>query len=265
MRPKQPLKPVLATFLALFGLVLIPIILKPLLIFALIGGIAVLFFFILRSNRTTRIRQTAWRKASSVIHNNLDHLTRRRAQLVRQDPYGRPLFDKWTKEVEYFIEHHISLALAPEEHQHLQSQRLELVGLVNQLTYLRMQEEPVFRAFSDDMTPSEFELFCAEQLRLAGWDAQVTMRSRDQGVDVVAEKSRRRIVLQCKLYSGPVGNGAVQEIAAGRAYEHAHFGAVVTNSRYTAPAEQLAVANGILLLHYRDLANLDAMLSDRAA
>jgi restriction system protein len=98
-------------------------------------------------------------------------------------------------------------------------------------------------------------------LKVAGWDAQVTIASRDQGVDVIAEKAGKRVVLQCKLYSGPVGNGAVQEIAAGRAHERADYAAVVTNSRYTAPAEQLASTNGILLLHYRDLSKLDELLT----
>src|ERR1700730_4076277 len=36
--------------------------------------------------------------------------------------------------------------------------------------------------------------FCAEELRRAGRDARVTMQSRDQGVDVVAEKNRVRVV-----------------------------------------------------------------------
>ncbi|MFL6447991.1 MAG: restriction endonuclease [Bryobacteraceae bacterium] len=46
--------------------------------------------------------------------------------------------------------------------------------------------------------------------------------------------------MQRKFYSGPVGNGAVQETAAGLAHERTHLDAVVTKSRYTAPAEQLA-------------------------
>ena len=167
------------------------------------------------------------------------------------------------KEINYFIDHHISPKLTQQEQQRLPVERDEIVRLIIQRTHERMQAEPVFKAFSDTMTPTDFEIFCAEQLRLAGWNTQVTMRSRDQGIDVIAEKAGKRIVLQCKLYSGPVGNGAVQEIAAGRAHERADFGAVVTNSRYTAPAEQLAATNGILLLHHRDLLRLEEMLPIR--
>ncbi len=79
-------------------------------------------------------------------------------------------------------------------------------------------------------------------------------------MDVVAEKNHVRVVLQCKLYKRPVGNKAVQEAAAARAHERANFGFVVSNSKYTQDAEQLASTNSILLLHYSDLRNLDALI-----
>jgi Restriction endonuclease len=205
------------------------------------------------------------RLAEAVVDQNLEALTRRRAQLVQPDAYGKLNFDRWNKEIDWFISDHIGARVAARDRLTVKSQRPHLVNLIVRRTFERMQQEPVFKAFSDDITPAEFELFCAEQLQRAGWNAQVTMRSRDQGVDVVAEKSGKRVVLQCKLYSGPVGNGAVQEIVAGRAHEQADFGAVVTNSRYTAPAEQLAATNHILLLHYRDLPQLEAVILQRAA
>ncbi len=86
------------------------------------------------------------------------------------------------------------------------------------------------------------------------------MHSRDQGVDIIAEKNRIRVVLQCKLYSRPVSNKSVQEAAAAKMHERAHYAAVVTNNRYTTSSEQLAATNGVLLLHYRDLAQLENML-----
>lgn len=88
----------------------------------------------------------------------------------------------------------------------------------------------------------------------------MTKRSRDQGVDVVASRDGIRVVIQCKLYTGPVGNKAVQEVSAGRAHEQAHFGMVVSNSRYTPSAESLAKTNRVLLLHHRDLPNLQGII-----
>jgi HJR/Mrr/RecB family endonuclease len=83
-------------------------------------------------------------------------------------------------------------------------------------------------------------------------------------IRVVAEKGRFRVVLQCKLYTRPVGNKSVQEAAAGRAHEGADYGIVVSNASYTKAAEQLAITNGVLLLHYSDLHNLEVTLRQRA-
>jgi HJR/Mrr/RecB family endonuclease len=84
---------------------------------------------------------------------------------------------------------------------------------------------------------------------------------RDQGVDGIADKNGLRIVQQCKLYSNPVGNKAVQELAAGRVHQQAHHRAVVRNNAYTTAAKQLAATNGILLSHHTDLPQLEQMLS----
>jgi restriction system protein len=59
-----------------------------------------------------------------------------------------------------------------------------------------------------------------------------------------------------------VGNKAVQEVTAAKNHERADYAAVVTNNRYTLPAEQLAATNGVLLLHYADLARLDEILAE---
>lgn len=219
----------------------------------------------IKNSSRNNARQALMMNVNEIVSAKLDQLTRRRAQLVQPDSYGRLRTDRWLKEIDYFIDNHLVCKLSQRDQIFLQRERSEVVSLITQRTFEKMQAEPVFRAFSDKMSPADFELFCAEQLKTAGWRAEVTLRSRDQGVDIVAEKAGTRVVLQCKLYSGPVGNGAVQEIVAGRAHERAHYGAVVTNNRYTLPAEQLAAANGILLLHFRDLANLETMLTSRTA
>jgi len=57
-----------------------------------------------------------------------------------------------------------------------------------------------------DMTPIKFETCCADYLRARGWKAKLTQTSGDQGVDVLARKNGKLVVLQCKLHSKPVGN-----------------------------------------------------------
>ncbi len=115
--------------------------------------------------------------------------------------------------------------------------------------------------FREDMSPEEFEHYCAAVLRKMKWKARVTQASGDQGVDIVADKRGVRRVIQCKKYSEPVGNRAVQEIVAAIAHEGAQRAVVVTTSDYTPAAKKLAASNQVLLLHHADLRRIDRLLA----
>jgi restriction system protein len=82
----------------------------------------------------------------------------------------------------------------------------------------------------------------------------------DQGIDVLAEKDGVKVVLQCKLYSKPVGNAAVQEAHAGMAVASAQHSAVVSVSGYTRSARTAAASTQTLLLHPDELPALAARL-----
>jgi restriction system protein len=209
-----------------------------------------------------RHRRSFFDKANAVIVQHADQLARRRAQLVRADAYGKPIFDKWVEEINYFVSQHVEPKLTTGEQSVLIKNRASITQWVIQRVEEVTCNRPAFEAFSEKLTPTEFEAYCADQLRQSGWNAHVTRQSRDQGVDVIAEKNGVRIVLQCKLYSNPVGNKAVQEAAAARAFEQAHYCAVVSNSSYTSAAEQLAATNSVLLLHYSDLRRVETLLRE---
>jgi hypothetical protein len=214
----------------------------------------------LAARKSERIKALAVQKVKHITNQHMMALVRRRNQLVQPDAYGKLKMDKWAKEVDSFILDHIGPFITPEEVMTLARHSLDAATIV-EILVSAASSEPAFQAFSDTMKPADFEAYCAEQLRRTGWNARVTMQSRDQGVDVIADKNNVRVVLQCKLYANPVGNKAVQEAAAGRIHEQADYGIVVTNNRYTQSAEELAATNGILLLHYRDLSNLETILA----
>ena len=73
-----------------------------------------------------------------------------------------------------------------------------------------------------------------------------TSRTGDQGADVIAEKNGKKIIVQCKLYSKPVGNKAVQEVFAAKQFYNGDLGIVITNNDYTKSARQLANSTNIL-------------------
>lgn len=113
--------------------------------------------------------------------------------------------------------------------------------------------------------PYEYERYIARKLCELGWDAYPTSGSGDQGADVVAEKLGLRFVIQCKLYSQPVGNKAVQEVSSARDFYDAAGAVVVTNNDYTKSARQLAESQTVWLLHdsqLEDFTNsVDEMIS----
>ena len=100
----------------------------------------------------------------------------------------------------------------------------------------------------DNMDGHDFEYFCAKVLRENGYqNVCVTRGSGDQGVDVLAERDGIKYAIQCKNYSQPVGNKAVQEIYTGMRFYRCHVGIVMTNNSFTASAVELAKENGIIL------------------
>lgn len=109
-----------------------------------------------------------------------------------------------------------------------------------------------------DVSPLEFEVLCLEKLKALGWDARTTKASGDQGADVIATHCDEILVVQCKLYGRPVGNKAVQEVAAARDHYRADYAAVVTNASFTRAANDraandLAASTGVKLISYVEM------------
>ncbi len=196
----------------------------------------------------------------SVTDTHIDALIRQQTILIRSDAYGKPIIDKWQTEVKYFIAQHVRPSLPPTLCPLLDKDQLGAIQRIMQRVASASQNRPALATLPTNMTPAGFEAYCAESLRGCGWAVALTPLCRDQGVDVIAEKNGVRVVLQCKLYSNPVGNKAVQEIAAGKLHQQAHCAAVVTNYTYTESAKQLAATNGIWLLHHTDLPKLEQLL-----
>lgn len=100
----------------------------------------------------------------------------------------------------------------------------------------------------DRMEGHEFEYFCADLLKKNGYEnVSVTQGSGDQGIDIIAYKDGIKYGIQCKCYTSDIGNKAIQEVFAGKAFYECHVGVVLTNRFFTKPAAELARKNGIIL------------------
>lgn len=100
----------------------------------------------------------------------------------------------------------------------------------------------------DYLDGHDFEMVCAKILQSNGFsDVEVTQASGDYGIDILARKSGVRYAIQCKCYSSPVGNHAVQEAYSGAAYYGGGIPVVMTNQTFTTAAIKTASAIGVEL------------------
>jgi restriction system protein len=101
---------------------------------------------------------------------------------------------------------------------------------------------------AEKISGRDFELLLDEIFRYAGYQTLVTPQSGDQGVDVIVIGShQRKLAVQAKNYSVPVGNYAVQEIFAGMKCHDCHLGVIIARSGFTRSARQLAERTGVEL------------------
>lgn len=114
--------------------------------------------------------------------------------------------------------------------------------------------------FDEGMTPLEFEQWVAAGLAKSGWRTRTVGGTGDQGADVIAGRDRLTAVIQCKLYSSPVGNKAVQEAAQRRRTPFSSVAAVVTNGGFT-PSSAAARCYRVLLLLHSEIECFEEMLS----
>lgn len=102
--------------------------------------------------------------------------------------------------------------------------------------------------YIDELDGFEFESFVAELLTCLGYNNSiVTKSSGDYGIDVIAIKDDIKYAIQCKNYSQPVGNKAVQEAYSGKSFYNCHVAIVVTNNYFTNSAKKQAEKNDVVL------------------
>jgi len=95
---------------------------------------------------------------------------------------------------------------------------------------------------------AEWEGFLKLVFTELGYQVELTGMSGDQGVDLVLRREGRKIAVQAKGYAGGVPNSSVQQAYAGQGFYECHACAVITNSRFTESARELAGKLGCVLV-----------------
>lgn len=111
------------------------------------------------------------------------------------------------------------------------------------------EEESVQNSYRSNLTGEEFEHAIANLLIKNGFqNVRVTQYQGDYGIDVLGDKDGIKYAFQCKYSSySKIGNKAVQEAYAGKAYYNCDVSVVVTNKSFTDPAIQQANKIGVQL------------------
>jgi len=101
----------------------------------------------------------------------------------------------------------------------------------------------------DDLDGAGFEALIKRLYEGAGYTAQLTGRTGDQGGDLVVVRGDVKKVIQAKLRRKmTVGNDAVQQVVAAKAIYNCPEAVVITNSTFTPKAQELARAHGVELV-----------------
>ncbi len=103
------------------------------------------------------------------------------------------------------------------------------------------------------MSGVEFEVYISNLLKESGFIVTGTPKTGDQGADIIVKRNNRTIAIQAKRYKGTVGNKAVQEVVGAIRYYNCDEGWVITDSRFTKSAQDLASKNHIKLIDGSDL------------
>ena len=115
----------------------------------------------------------------------------------------------------------------------------------------------------DSMNGHQFEYWCASLLRRLGYtNVQVTKASNDQGADIIASGNGLRYAIQCKCYSGSLGNRPIQEVVAGRQFYKCNAAMVMTNSHFTSGGVAAASATDVRLVDREKLIQMMSIANE---
>ena len=202
-------------------------------------------------------------EVADIIDKHVNTLAQRRVSLVTVDHYGVADTKGWDKELSHFVRKVVEPSLTEESFKALTKEgRIAdvIIPIIDGKVKGRADDLEIDLEFDPRMTPTEFEQWCASRLAQTGWNTRTVGSSGDQGADVIAERSRLRAVLQCKLYRTPVGNKAVQEAFAAKKHYSADIAAVVSSSTFTTSARRLSATTGVVLLLHTEIDRFDEML-----
>lgn len=132
---------------------------------------------------------------------------------------------------------------------------LAFIGLIWIVRHLYIVLSKKTMSQIDKMDGKDFEILLKKYFEKLGYMVSLTPTSNDYGADLVMKRHGKVTIVQAKRYKNTVGNSAVQEIVAAKAYYKADKCMVVTNSYFSKNAKNLAKLNHVELWDRDSLKN----------
>ena len=106
----------------------------------------------------------------------------------------------------------------------------------------------------DKMDGFSFEHYVGELLKAQGYKISYTPPAADYGTDIIASDGTNRISVQVKRYKGFVGEDAVRQAVTAMPFYGCNKAMVVTNSKFSSYALNLAKAHQCQMVDRSELA-----------
>lgn len=138
----------------------------------------------------------------------------------------------------------------------LEERCAQLAKLHAELTSEMRQRRSLLQQDWRGMRDDEWEEYLVRVFHALGANARRIGGAGDQGVDLIVEIGPRRIAVQAKGYLNAVSNKAIQEAFTGKVHHKCTDCAVITNSRFTQGAHDIAASTGCILIGEDEFADL---------
>ncbi len=192
------------------------------------------------------------KNAFKSIYKYFDTLLIKEKQKTYYDDYDNYIDTGWENEKIYFL----TAVIFKNSNTQDVTEYIDLFDNIYKLIKKHKTKNPLKLNTKPVVSGLEYENLCYEILKKAGYLVNKTSSTGDQGVDLIVSKYDKKCAIQCKYYSSPVGNGAVQEIIAGRDFYNCNYGIVCSNTTYTKAARLLASSQNIILTSEINIANI---------
>jgi len=230
-------------------------------VFIIISVAIIIFILLLGKKYSNKSKEKIESEIFDIIlhvcNQHIVDLTRERLKTKRELAYGIITYDQWYSKGLMFFYNNIVLPNLGKYSSYVENNvsfKKECLHIIDEIAD---ENESIGNNIEKiNLSGEEYEMYIMQQLDTLGFSCSLTKTTGDQGVDLLARYKNKLYAIQCKYYSNSVGNKAVQEIISGKLFYNADFAIVITNSKYTKSAYELANISGVGLLHDTEISNI---------